>query len=177
MLAAAIDPLHAGAITPPIHAPDGWYLVKVVDLWKDPIMTETENTKLHEDVRRALLQHRSDSLSDEYVHRMLLKENPVIDKKSFILLQARLGRKFLSPEKYAAWGMERTLAALKERPNPDSIERYRTNILVTMSNGKFLLGDFLDWEKTRDLYVRLDTKSPNAYFASVGAACVAHGAR
>ncbi len=166
-LAAAIDPLHAGEVTPSIHAPDGWYLVKIVDLWKDPIMTETEDTKLHEDVRRALLQHRSDSLSDEYVHRMLLKENPVIDKESFLLLQAHLGRKFLSPEKYAAWDEEGKLAALKDRPNPDSVERYRSNVLVTMSSGRFLIGDFLDWEKTRDLYVRLDTKSLNAYFASV----------
>ena len=36
-----------------------------------------------------------------------------------------------------------------------------------MKNGKFLFGDFLDWEKPRDPYIRLDTKSPRAYFASV----------
>jgi len=166
-LAAAIDTLTGGMTTLPIHAPDGWYIVKVVEAWTNPIITETENIKRHEDVRRALLQHVSDSLSDQYVHHMLLEQNPVIDKESFDLLQAHLGRKFLSAEKYAAWGMEKKLAVQKQHPNPDSVDLYRSNVLVTMKNGKFLLGDFLDWEKPRDPYVRLDTKSPRAYFASV----------
>ena len=166
-LATAIDTLTAGTVTPPIHAPDGWYLVKIVEAWKNPIITETENMKLHEDVRRALLQHISDSLSDQYVHRMLLGENPVIDEESFELLRAHLGRKFLSTQKYAAWEMEKEAAVQKRYPNPDSVELYRTNVLVTMKNGKFLLGDFLDWEKPRELYIRLDTQSPRAYFASV----------
>ena len=166
-LATAIDSLTAGTVTPPIHAPDGWYLVKITEAWKNPIITETENMKLHEDVRRALLQHISDSLSDQYVHRMLLGENPVIDEESFELLRAHLGRKFLSTEKYAAWGMEKKVAVQKRYPNPDSVELYRTKVLVTMKNGKFLFGDFLDWEKPRELYIRLDTQSPRAYFASV----------
>ena len=159
-LAVAIDSLTAGMITPPIHAPDGWYIVKIVEAWTNPIITETENTKRHEDVRRALLQHRSDSLSDHYVHHMLLEQNPVIDKESFNLLRAYLGKKFLSAEKYAAWELEQKLVLQKRHPNPDSVDLYRNNILVTMKNGKFIIGDFLDWEKPRDLYIRLDTKSP-----------------
>jgi hypothetical protein len=166
-LAAAVESLALGTVTPPIHAPDGWYLVKIVDGWKNPIITETENTKLHEDVRRALLQHRSDSLSDRYVHRMLLAENPVIDKESFELLQAHLGRKFLSAEKYSAWEMDKRLASHTPAPNLDSIDLYRANVLVTMNKAKYLVGDFLDWEKPRDPYVRLDMKTRHAYFASV----------
>ena len=166
-LATAIDSLTSGTLTPPIHAPDGWYIVKIVEAWKNPIITEGENMKLHEDVRRALLQHKSDSLSDQYVHRMLLGQNPVIDKESFELLQAHLGKKFLSPEKYSAWGMEKRLAAQKRHPNTDSISLYRSNVLVTMKNGKFLFGDFIDWEKPRDFYVRLETKSLHAYSVSV----------
>ena len=150
-LAAAIDTLTAGMASLPIHAPDGWYIVKVVEAWTNPLITETENTKRHEDVRRALLQHVSDSLSDQYVHHMLLEQNPVIDKESFDLLQAHLGRKFLSAEKYAAWEMEKKFAAQKQHPNPDSVDVYRNNVLVTMKNGKFILGDFLDWERTREL--------------------------
>jgi hypothetical protein len=63
--------------------------------------------------------------------------------------------------------MEKKAAVQKRYPNPDSVELYRTNVLVTMKNGKFLFGDFLDWEKPRELYIRLDTQSPRAYFASV----------
>ena len=166
-LAAAVESLTAGTVTPPIHAPDGWYLVKIADVWKNPIITESENSKLHEDVRRALLQHRSDSLSDECVHRMLLAQDPVIDKESFELLQAHLGRKFLSPEKYSAWEMEKKLRSHARPPNLDSIDLERLDVLVTMKKAKYLFGDFLDWEKTRDPYIRLDTKSPRAYYASV----------
>jgi hypothetical protein len=166
-LAAAIDSLSAGTLTPPIHAPDGWYLVKVVDEWHNAIVTESENMKLHEDVRRALLQHKSDSSSDQYVHRMLLEQNPVINKSSFELLQSHLGRKFLPADKYAAWGIEKKLAAQERPPIRDSIELHRADLLVTMKNGKFLLGDFLDWEKMRDFYIRLDAQSPGAYVTSV----------
>lgn len=164
-LAAATDSLTAGMTTLPIHTPDGWYLVKIVEEWKNPIITETENNKLHEDVRRALLQHRSDSLSDEYVHRMLLAQNPAIDRESFEVVQAFLGKKFLSPEKYSAWGLEKKLAG--RGLNPDSLATNRSKVLVTMNDGSFLLGDFFDWENTRDPYISLDTKSPRAYFASV----------
>ena len=166
-LATAVDSLTTGMVTLPIHAPDGWYLVKVVEAWTNPILTETENNKLHEDVRRALLQHKSDSSSDQYVHHMLLEQNPVIDKESFDLLQAHFGKKFLSAEKYAAWKLEKKLVMQGLNPNPDSVELYRRKVLVMMKDGKFLLGDFLDWERTRDLYIRLDTKSPRAYAASV----------
>jgi len=166
-LAAAVESLALGTVTPPIHATDGWYLVKIVDVWKNPIVTETENTKLHEDVRRALLQHRSDSLSDQYVRRLLLAKNPVIEKESFDLLQAHLGKKFLSAEKFSAWEMDKKLAAHARPPDLDSVDLYRSNVLVTMNNAKYLVGDFLDWEKPRDPYVSLDTKSPRAYFVSV----------
>ena len=166
-LAAAVESLTTGTVTPPIHAPDGWYLVKIVDVLKNPIITESENSKLHEDVRRALQQHRSDSLSDEYVHHMLLAQNPVIDKESFELLQAHLGRKFLPAEKYSAWEMEKKLALHARPPNLDSIDLERPDVLVTMNKTNYSFGDFLDWEKTRDPYIRLDTKSPRAYFTSV----------
>lgn len=165
-LAAAIDSLPAGKLTPPISAPDGWYIVKITDAWTNPIITETDNTKLHEDVRRALLQHVSDSLSDHYVHRMLLAQDPVIDKESFYILRAYLGKKFLSAEKYASWGIGKE-RELEKYPNPDSAELYRPNVLVRMKNSKFLMGDFLNWEKPRDLYIRLDAKSARSYDASV----------
>jgi len=164
-LAAAIDSLRAGTVTPPISAPDGWYIINVVDAWSDPIVTETENMKLHEDVRRALLQHVSDSLSDQYVHRMLLGQDPVIDKEAFELVQAFLGKKFLPAEKYASWELGKKGSALERRP--DSIELYRPNVLVRMKTGMFHVGDFLDWEKPRDPYIRLDLKSPRAFAASV----------
>jgi hypothetical protein len=166
-LATAIDSLTTGMVSRPIHAPDGWYLVKIVEGWTSPILKETENNKLHEDVRRALVQHKSDSLSDQYVHHMLLEQNPVIIRESFDLLQAHLGKKFLSAEKHAAWALEKKLTLQGLNLKPDSVELYRGRVLVMMKDGKFLLGDFLNWYTTRDLYIRLNTKSPRAFFASV----------
>ncbi len=165
-LAAAVDSLAVGAVTPPIHAPDGWYIVKIDGGWTNAIVTESENMKLHADVRRALLQHRSDSLSDQYVHRMLLGQDPVIDKESFALLLVYLGKKFLPPEKYGAWELEKKLALQQQHPNPDSVDAYRTNVLVRMKNGRYLFGDFLDWENPRAPYVSLDIRSPRSFFAS-----------
>ncbi len=166
-LATAIDSLTTGMVTRPIHTPDGWYLVKIVEGWTSPILKETENNKLHEDIRRALVQHKSDSLSDQYVHHMLLEQNPVIIRESFDLLQAHLGKKFLSAEKHAAWALEKKLTLQGLNLKPDSVELYRGRVLVMMKDGKFLLGDFLNWYTTRDLYIRLNTKSLRAFFASV----------
>ncbi|HTR79992.1 MAG TPA: hypothetical protein VMM58_00055, partial [Bacteroidota bacterium] len=164
---SAIDTLHVGTVSPPIQGPDGWYVVKIVNAWTNPILTESENQKLHEDVRRALLQHESDSLSDAYVHRMLLRQEPVIDKEAFGFLEAWLGRKFLSPEQYASWGMKEKPAERSRTPDPDSVGQYRNQVLVRMKNGRFLFEDFLSWFKPREPYVRLDTKSLHGYAESV----------
>jgi hypothetical protein len=166
-LAIAIDSLTTGMVSRPIHAPDGWYLFKIVEGWTSPILKETENNKLREDIRRALVQHKSDSLSDQYVHHMLLEQNPVIIRESFDLLQAHLGKKFLSAEKHAAWALEKKITLQGLNLKPDSVELYRGRVLVMMKDGKFLLGDFLNWYTTRHLYIRLNTKSPRAFFASV----------
>ncbi|HTX18281.1 MAG TPA: hypothetical protein VMG34_06450 [Bacteroidota bacterium] len=166
-LAAAVDTHTAGTVTPPIAAPDGWYIVNVSDVWKNAVVNEGEEMKMKEDVRRALVEHRSDSLSDQYVHRMLLARNPVIEKEPFNLLAVWMGKKFLPPAKFDAWRLDSALAASGTPLDPDSAGGWRSRILVRMTDGSLLFGDFLEWEKTRDPYIRLDLRSPHSFLVSV----------
>ncbi|RMD97657.1 MAG: hypothetical protein D6814_09050, partial [Calditrichaeota bacterium] len=87
-LSSIADTLRMNQVSAPIYAPDGWYIVKLVQIWTNPIMTESEQMKLRYEVQRALFKRKADALSDEYVRNLMLEQNPVIKRTAFNLLQA-----------------------------------------------------------------------------------------
>jgi len=166
-LAAVVDTLIPGAPSAPIHGPDGWYIVYIVDGWNDPLTTESENFKLRSDVERALIQQKSDSLSDQYVRRMMLNHDPVIVRRTFDLLRAWLGSKVLPPEKFSSWELARRFEEESDSVDLAHIDRYGKETLVTLNRGSISLRDFLVWYRAREFYVHLGISSPQSFFVSI----------
>ncbi len=165
--AGVIDTMHAGMIGGPVKGPDGYYLVHLADRWSNPLITESDQAQMHEDVERALVQQKSDSLSDEYIKRLMEGERPTIVRKPFDLLQTHLGRIALPAEKFSAWNFA---GRLKERwgiTADSDLAPYQNSALVDRAHGRFTVRDFLNWYHAREENLHLNESSPQAFFLSL----------
>jgi hypothetical protein len=166
LFAGVIDTLARGNVSLPVHGPDGWYIVHIADRWKNPIVTQTEEEKMTEDVRRALTQQKGDSLSDVYVQRIVADSHPIILREPFNAIEAYLGKIYLPREKYDDWQLRKRKGAssLSDSSNLDPIA---ADTLVTMNKGKFTVRDFLEWYRMRESYIKLDRSTQDSFFQSV----------
>ncbi|MCG3120905.1 MAG: hypothetical protein ALAOOOJD_03800 [bacterium] len=166
-MACVVDTLSYGKISPPIEAPDGFYLVKVTNTWTNAIMTQTEHAELKQVVQRGLRQRRADALSERYVNNLMRNHNPVIVRQTFNILRALVGKTVLSPEKYQDWNLTGKLMSEAGPLDSLEIERYRSQTLVRLNGRNLLLGDFWTWYQARSAYIRFDTASPQRFYASL----------
>jgi hypothetical protein len=168
-LAAVLDTMSAHSLSSPIPTPDGYYLVMLVNRWTNPLVTESEGIRLHSDVERAMVEQKSDSLSDLYIKRMMEGRHPVIIRKSFDILQTYLAELVLGPKKFSEWNLAERLSdrwgALEFR-DPISFER---QALAELSTRKFTARNFLNWYHAREYNLRLNSSSPQAFFLSLEA--------
>ncbi len=162
-----VDSLKAGKISVPFHAPDGWYIVKLSNIWKNEITTETELVKEKHDAINALKLKESDKESEEYVRNLLLKHNPVIQGRVFDLLRSYMGNYVLPKEKFDRWKLDDRMK--KELKHFDSLSasQYTKMTLVKLTGGSLSLDDFLHWYKMRDEYLKFDESGFNEFSASL----------
>ncbi|HED38445.1 MAG TPA: hypothetical protein ENI76_09425 [Ignavibacteria bacterium] len=165
VLSKVVDTLKAGEISKPVKAPDGYYIVKLVDVWKNEILTQTMKEKELHDSRLVIKRDKSDKLSDVYVQRLMLKYNPVIKGRAFDLLKAYIGSYVLTKKKYADWKLS---ARLKSELNHFSKKNIKDIKLISLSNGELTLDDFINWYKVRENYLQFNKKNFNTFSASLG---------
>lgn len=166
-LAAIVDTLTYGNSSAPIATGDGFYIVKVVDLWINAITTESEQMKLQHDVSRAIFKRKADVLSDEYVHQMMLEHNPIIRRRTFDLLKAFLGKSIFPREKFSDWKLTRHLMAEYGPIDRVIIEDHLDKTLVKLVNEDISLREFLVWYRMRESNIRFSAASPQAFFVSL----------
>ena len=167
ILAKIIDTLKVGKVSLPIHAQDGWYLVKLENLSRNLITTESEGTKLRSESIEAVKMNKMDQLSEQYVNNLMSGEKPVIRENEFNILRAYIGNYILPKEKYEGWQLtdrlDSTLSILKIKDK----EKIPGLTLVGMKNGSVMLSDILNWYWTRDQYIKLNEKDLMTYSISL----------
>ena len=163
-LAKVVDTLKVNEISAPIKAPDGYYIIKVDDIWKKLILTETERNKELHDAGLVIKRNKSDGISDSYVQKLMLAHNPVIQGKAFDILRSYMGGFVLPKEKYTEWKLGERLS--KEL---DSLkgENYGGMGLVSLTKGAISIDDFIYWYKLRDAYLKFDENDFNGFSASL----------
>ena len=171
VLAATAESLRAGNFSRPVRGPDGFYILRVADGWRDVTLSATEKEKLGEDARRALTQEKADSLSDIYVRRMMLEYDPVIIRGTFDRLEAWLAGVWAKPERYSTWELATRVGIPRDSTAGSSIDRGGRDTLVSLAGAGLRrgisLGEFLAWYRARDTYFSLDIASEQAFFISV----------
>lgn len=167
LLAAVADTLAPGALSGPVRGPDGYYIMRVASGWKDAILSQSAEEKLFHDVRDALTQAKSDSLSDRYVRQMMLRSDPVIVRRTFDMLRAYMGTVLLQPDRRREWDLGKRFRDEGDSVDYSRIDGYGEETLVTLKGGKIPLREFLSWYRDRDTYIRLNTTSQPAFFTSM----------
>jgi hypothetical protein len=173
-LSKVVDTLKINEISSPVKTPDGWYILKISDIWKVEIVSESKYSKDEDDAKMALEQQEMDNLSDKYVRAMMLKNNPVIQARAFDFLRSYMGSYFLSGKLYKDWKLDErlqneiTVFDSLEKNNPVSQPgRYNNIILVSLADTSFKVSEFIDWFRLRDQYLKFDKSSFNAFSASL----------
>lgn len=153
-LAGIIDSLKAGEISPPIHVNDGWYIIKLENIRRNLITTESELENLRSESITALKKNKMDSLSEVYVNKIMETNAPVIAKNTFEILRSYLGEYFLQKEKYETWNLPEKLKSALEKAEKKNYNNLR---LVELKEGSsFSLKDFLVWFWNRSEYIKFD---------------------
>jgi hypothetical protein len=108
-----------------------------------------------------------DELSDQYVHKMMMEEKPVIKRRALNILQAYLGKSVLRPEKYEEWDLEKPVKKAGNTRAISDIDQYDDEILVQYRSGTIRLKEYLDWYRLRENYFQFSIDSRNNFCGSV----------
>jgi uncharacterized protein YfkK (UPF0435 family) len=154
LFAQILDTLKAGNISAPIHTDDGWYIVKIDNVWENLITNETEQNKLRYESIEALTKSKMDILSDEYVNALFVDENPIIKRDAFNILRSYLGKIVLTSEKYSEWELEKKLDTALSNLGLKKGEKYPGISLVNGMNNNFSIDEFIIWYRNREQYVK-----------------------
>ena len=166
-LAQIIDTLKIGDVTAPVHTPDGWYILKIENLWISLITTESELEKLREEAVRAITKREMDRLSDLYVHELMLDNNPLIKGNTFSIARSYIAGFRLTKEIYDEWGLSQKLNDAIAKLDSSERDNLSNQILVEMKQRNITLGDFLIWYRNRDQYLKFNKNDLNSFTGSL----------
>ncbi len=162
------DTLKPGNSSEPLKGPDGWYILHVVGESRDLISTQSDEAKLHNDVYRAFLQQKSDSVSQHYVNALMTKHQPTIVPGTFDLVSSYLALKHLDPEEIRSWELIGPPGSKRDSASLEAIEKQAKKALVTLSGGsKISLQEFLTWYWNRETLIKVRKSSKQVYLVSL----------
>ncbi|HCY74629.1 MAG TPA: hypothetical protein DHV28_01790 [Ignavibacteriales bacterium] len=152
--AQIIDTLKPGKISDPIHTDDGWYIIKIDNILKNMITSETDYAKLKSESINAITKSKMDALSDKYVKELFSSKNPIIKRDVFNVLRSYLGKFVLPSEKFSEWELDNKLDIALSNLGLKRGEKYTGLTLITSSDNNISLDEFLIWYRNREQYVK-----------------------
>jgi len=166
MIAGLIKNQKVGSISSPIKGPDGWYIFKIINIWKEALPNTSELNQLKEKSIRALQKAQMDSLSDEYVKKIFVDQNPQIIGKTFELLRIYLAKNEVDPDKLKEWGLDDKLNYFQQQA--DSLKLGLNSLkLVEMNNGSYSFSDFVNWFRYREEVIKFNETNYDLFSGSV----------
>ena len=153
--AQIVDTLKPGMVSDPIHTDDGWYIIKIDNILKNVVTSESEFNKLKSESIDAITKSKLDILSDQYVKKLFSNENPIIKRDVFNVLRSYLGKFILAPEKYSEWDLDNKLAMALANLGLKRGEKYPGLTLVTSDDNNLSLDEFIIWYRNREQYIKL----------------------
>ena len=163
--ARAIGRLRAGECTPPLQGPDGFYIVRLDRITRNPVQTETEQARTRQDATALLTEARTQSIAADYAGSFMKTANPVIKAGGLNVLRAYLADRGLSRDLRVKWKIPSTfMTEAGPRPINDAGEFLKTP-LVMFAGRTLTVRDYLEWFEIRQF--QLKRTSLAAFNASV----------
>lgn len=163
--AKAIRHLRVKEVSPPIEGPDGYYIVRIDQIWQNPVLTESEHARLRTDALSALRAARAEVLASAYAKEKMRAANPVIKAEGYNIVRAYLADKGLSRDRRLAWKIPSTFMT-EAGPVPiTESERFLHRPLVRLGTRTLTVRDYLRWFDIRQ--PQLKRYSLAAFNASV----------
>ncbi|MFO7446233.1 MAG: peptidylprolyl isomerase [Ignavibacteriaceae bacterium] len=163
ILAEIVDSLKIGEASVPIHVEDGWYIVKVINIWQNVVTTESEYQKLRQEAVNAVYKKKMDMLSDQYVNELMLKNNPVIKREAFNIVRSYLGKLYLREDKYEDWQLEQKLSQSLSESQGD----INNSVLISLTGKNITIKDFLVWFRNRSQYIKFNNSDLKSFSISL----------
>lgn len=152
-------------ISEPIEGPDGYYIVRVDEIWQNPLLTQSAELQLRHQVQTLLTAAKADALAREYVRTKMLAANPVIKADGFNIVRAYIAQKALSKDRRVQWEIPATfMTEAGPRPIGES-PAFLGKTLVTCADQYLTVRDYLRWYDIRQLQLKM--RSPEAFSASL----------
>lgn len=155
VLAKIIENLKPGEISHPINTDDGWYIIEFDNKWKNMLTGETEYDKVKSEVNEVLMKTKIDSLSDVYVNKLMLEENPVIQRNVADVLKYYIAKNILSDETNSKWEIRNKLDSALAKLGFNKNDNYKSLIIAKGKKTNFTLEEFLSWFWNRDQYFKI----------------------
>lgn len=156
LLYQIVDTLKAGDVSAPIHTDDGWYIVKLNNISKNMITSETEHTKLKFESEQAVKKYKMDLLSDLYVDSLMRNEKLVIKRDAFNILRSYLGKFILPDDTYDDWDLENKLETALNNLGLSKEDEYPGIDLLTGANSNYKIEEFIVWFRNRENYLKFN---------------------
>jgi parvulin-like peptidyl-prolyl isomerase len=157
--------LQSQQVSHPIAGPDGFYIVRIDELWQNPILTHSAEEQLRHQVVTFLTLAKAEGLAREYVRSKMIAANPVIKAEGFNIVRAYIAEKGLSKDRRVEWNIPATfMTEAGPRPISESPE-FLGKTLVTFAGRHFTVREYVRWYDIRQL--QLKTRSLEAFNSSL----------
>ncbi len=143
--ALAIRTLRVKEISPPLEGPDGFYIVRIEQIWQNPLLTESDAARLRAETLSALKAARAEALASAFAEEKMRSAAPVIKAEGYNIVRAYLADRGLSHDRRLSWNIPSTFMT-EAGPVPiTSSEQFLHRPLVQFGSHVFTVSDYLRW--------------------------------
>ncbi len=152
--ANGIRALRTKQVSAPLQGPDGYYIVRIDQVWQNPLTTETEYEKLKHETVEVLRTSKANKLAGEFVQSKMKAANPVIKAEGFNIVRAFLADKGLSRDTQVKWNIPLTFMT-EAGPMPiNASEKFLSRPLVTFAGQTLHVRDYVRWFDVRQFQLK-----------------------
>ena len=152
--ATGIRALRTQQVSAPLQGPDGYYIVRIDQVWQNPLMSETEYERLKYATVEALRTAQAGKLAAEHVRTKMKSSHPVIKADGFNIVRAFLADKGLSRDTQVKWAIPSTFMT-EAGPMPiNASERFLKRPLVTFAGQTLNVRDYVRWFDVRQFQLK-----------------------